>query len=100
MPEADLGIGVDRANRASPLVWRHPHARGACVVEDLDGSLWLLFEREGASAWARRRRWTNGVALLLPFGPDADDLVSRLGYQGSFEEPTGAMPTPAAEPAA
>ena len=89
----DLGIASGSDGRPEPLVWRHPHARGACVVEDVDGSLWLLFEREGSNGWQRRRRWTNGVSLLLPYGSGADELLARLGYSGSAAEPERRSPT-------
>ena len=88
MAAAIKGAGTERGegSRSEPLVWCHPHVRGACVVEDLDGSLWLLFEHEGSSAWTRRRRWMNGVAMLLPFGAE-DDLLPRLGYPAACAQP-------------
>lgn len=59
----------------SARVWRHPHVRDAAVLEDAEGRLYLLFEQEGAQAWARRRPWRGGVRMLLPDADPADFLA-------------------------
>ncbi len=65
--------------RRRPLVWRHPHASGAYVVEEPSGQMLLVFERYGARAWTRRVAWRGGVYMLFP-EQEPETVLSRLGY--------------------
>ncbi len=62
-----------------PLVWRHPHAGGAYVVEEPSGQMLLVFERYGCRAWSRRVTWRGGVNMLFP-EPQPEPVLARLGY--------------------
>lgn len=75
-------VAAPASGAAQPVVWCHPHARGALVVEEADGRLYLLIERYGRDAWERRSAWRGGIERLMPAGPAAAARLAALGRAG------------------
>ncbi len=80
-------VAVDTEPIRAPIFWQHPHLIGAFVMEDRYGQLFLLFERYGQGAWARRVRWRYGMDLFLPARKDHLTLLEQLGCDDDMDGP-------------